>query len=514
MAYRRSGLFIATVCIAAFPAGGAAASEQSTLLSSRGLVEFHADRFQNALQLFDQAVAADSHDVYARYYRAVTRGRLDDLDGAIADLEAVLVAKPDLDQAALDLGVALVQKGRCRDAQPRLEQAQHSRDLDGSASLFLGIAHLRLGELALAQASLERAAARDPKQILAARYYQGIADYQAGKLFASKDRFAYVAATSPESVMGREAKSFMEKIQAAQARPGYHVYGSVGFQYDTNVVLAPSDVALKSTTGISRQSDGRGIISVGGTDVLWRNDDIKFTLGYDFFQSLHFDLTGFNLQDHGPSADVTINAGPVQFGTFARYDYYLLESDSFLQEGTLLPWLTVPEDDLGRFEFYSRIRRRDFKKIEFRARDAFNYAVGIRQVVYLGSPERYLSVGYQFDREDPVINKRLVSADEANGFAYDGNEVNVGFGMNLPASVTASGTFAYRRERYKPESALQDLGHKRRYDDELVMTLACSRPVTDYLNVTVAYLGNYNNSSNSLFDYDRSIVSVAMEVRF
>lgn len=507
---RAIALACVVACVAA--AGVAAASEQSKLLYSRGLVDFHADRFQKALELFDQAVAADSADVYARYYRAVTRGRLNDADGAIADLQAALAAKPDFDQAAFDLGVALVQTGKYHEAQPWLEQAQHTRDLDGQASLFLGIAQLRLGQLGSAQVNFERAAARDPQQTLAARYYQGIADYQAGQFSASNDHFADVATASPESVMGREAKTFMERIQAAQARPQYHLYGSVGLQYDSNVALLND--TIKSTPGISGQSDGRGTFSLGGTYVAWHNDNVKLSLGYDFFQSVHFDLVGFNLQDHGPSADLTINAGPVQFGTFARYDYYLLENDSFLQEGTLLPWLTVPEGDLGRFEFYSRIRRRDFKKIDFRVRDAFNYAVGIRQVIYLGSPDRYCSVGYQFDREDPVINNRLVNQDEANGFGYDGNEANIGLGWTLPASVTASGTFAYRHERYKPTSANQDQGNQIRHDDELMTTVALSRPLTDHLDVTVAYLGNFNNSTNSLFDYDRSIASVAMEVRF
>ena len=494
----------ALVCLVM--ASVAAASEQSKLFYSRGLVEFHADRFQSALELFNQAVAADGSDVYARYYRAVTRGRLNDVDGAIADLQTVLAAKPDLDQAALDLGVALVQTSKYPEAQPWLEQARHAPDLDGQASLFLGLAQLRVGQLRQARENFRRAQARDPKQTLAAHYYQGITDYQDRKWADAEGHFTYVFHASPESVMGHEAQTFLEKIEAGQ-RPQYHVYGALGFQYDTNVVLAPSNDVIKTATGISKQSDGRGTISLGGSYVPWHGQYVQFSLGYDFFQSLHFDLTQFNIQDHGPSAEVTFNTGPVQVGTVARYDYYLLESDSFLQELTLLPWLAVPEADLGRFEFYSRIRRRDFKKADFRVRDAFNYAVGIRQAVYLGSPDRYFSVGYQFDREDPVVNNRLVSADEANSFAYDGNEANVGFGWDLPASISTTDTFAYRRERYKPQSG----GRK---DDELLTTVAFSRPLTEHLNVTVAYLGNFNNSSNAVFDYDRSIASVAMEVRF
>ena len=124
----RGVLVAGCLAVLAVTAGVAAASEQSKLLYSRGLVEFHADHFEKALALFDQAVAADPADVYARYYRAVTRGRLHDVDGAIVDFKAVLAAKPDFDQAALDLGVALVQTGQYREALPWLEQAQRSTD--------------------------------------------------------------------------------------------------------------------------------------------------------------------------------------------------------------------------------------------------------------------------------------------------------------------------------------------------------------------------------------------------
>src|SRR5574337_567531 len=99
------------------------ASEQSELLYSRGLVEFHAAKYTEALQLFDQAVAADADDPYARYYRGVTQGRLGNFQAAADDLRAVMRAKPDVDQGALELGAALVQIDRAREAIPWLEQA-------------------------------------------------------------------------------------------------------------------------------------------------------------------------------------------------------------------------------------------------------------------------------------------------------------------------------------------------------------------------------------------------------
>src|SRR5512139_1740936 len=119
------------------------ADERAKMLWSRGLIELQANRYQSALDLFQQAVDTDPGDVYARYYRAVARARLGDREGAIADLRAVLAAEPDFDEAALDLGVALIEDQHYAEALPWLEQAQRSPPLATRASLFIGIAQLR-----------------------------------------------------------------------------------------------------------------------------------------------------------------------------------------------------------------------------------------------------------------------------------------------------------------------------------------------------------------------------------
>ena len=140
----------------------AAASEQSDRLTALGLVEFHAGKFTEALDHFDRAVQADSGDAYARYYRAVTRGRRGEFAGAVDDLRIVVAARPDLKQATREMGVALVQTGRYEEALAWLKRAQWDADSEAQASLFLGLAQLRLGHRENARAHFRRAAARDP----------------------------------------------------------------------------------------------------------------------------------------------------------------------------------------------------------------------------------------------------------------------------------------------------------------------------------------------------------------
>ena len=483
----------------------ARASQESRQLQALGLVEFHAGRYTKALELFEKAVNADASDVYSRYYRAVTRSRLGDVNGAISDLRAVLAAQPDLDAAALDLGVALVQTGKYRDAVPLLVQAQRNLELDAQASLFLGVAQLRLDEMETARQNFARAAARDPALKTSAMYYEGVADYREGYTDSAQERFAAVVSSSPDSEMGREAAAFLAKIHQRE-RPAIQGSGSVGYQYDTNLVLAPGNDVIKSAlVGISPQADSRITIDLNGTYGLWRGEQAEVTLGYEFYQSLHFDRTDFNLTDNGPNLQLVGTTGLFDYGITGRYDYYLLAGDNFLQEATAFPWVGIPEGNVGRTEVFYRMRRRDFLDPTYRVRDGFNHATGFRQYFYLKSPDDYVFVGYRFDGEDPLAAR---PEEKAKQFAYDGHEVSAGFGWALPADILTYLSYSYHREHYAKGPS------KGRRDEDHLPTVLVSRRMSEYLTLSGAFFGDFNKSNNLSYDYDRQVGSIALEVRY
>jgi len=173
--------------------------------------------------------------------------------------------------------------------------------------------------------------------------------------------------------------------------------------------------------------------------------------------------------------------------------------------------VTVPEDTFGRTEVYCRIRRRDFfnRSFDFNGslpvnfsgvQDSWNWAPGIRQFVYLGSPDRYLTAGYRFDSEQ-AINP------QGNAFAYEGHEFSGGVGWALPADVGVELGYGFHRERYAAAA-------NGRRDEVHQLAFAASKPLNDYLDVTLAYFGLFNNSNDPIFNYDRSIVSLSLGVRY
>jgi len=492
MTARESKLLVLAAAVAL--ATPAFASQDSELHKASGLDRFHAHQYEAALVEFDAAVSADGSDLDALYYRGVTRGRLH-RPGSVEDLQAVLARDPHLDRAALELGVALVDAERDREALAPLEQARRAPDLALQASYYLGIAELRLGMNVAAAEDLRRAAQADDQR-LAASYYEGVARARLRHVVTARDRFGYVIATEPQSRLAQEADAYLYDL-----RP-YRLFGSIGLDYDSNVQLAPSNESLKSAVGISDQSDGAIELYFGGAYMPWATDQAQLWLGYEFYQSLYFDLSEFDVQDHRGSVTFTWNAGPVMLGVQGRYDFYLRGPDRFMQEGAIEPWVSIPEEGFGRTDLYLRERWRGFDERPFRGlRDAFNHSPGVRQIVDVPHTNGYVFAGYRFDRED-TINGR------GDAFSYDGNEVDGGIGWELPVDrITTELSYAYRHENYDPPSDGRD-------DDDHRVTFWLRVPIDDHFAVRATYLGDFNDSTQAQFEYRRHLGSVALEARF
>jgi hypothetical protein len=314
--------------------------------------------------------------------------------------------------------------------------------------------------------------------------------------------------------MGKEASAFLGRLGGVEGeeRP-YRVYGEVGLQYDSNVALAGEE-----DLGVSNQEDGLFNLTAGGVYRPLHTEAMEILLGYEFFQSLHFDLHAFDVQDHRPEVHFVGKQGPLRFGVLARYEFLLRDNDAFLHQATGLPWLLLAEGDFGRTETYYRARFRSFEDDEFVDRDVLNHAPGIRQFFYLGAPERFFSVGYQFDREDP--NR---SNNNAERFAYDGHEFNASFGWLFPASVSADLGYAYRQEIY-PSNSLSENSFQAgfgelpttegRLDKIHQVAVVLRWPFLEYFELLAGYYGTFNASNDPIFDYDRHIASLAVQAGF
>jgi tetratricopeptide (TPR) repeat protein len=502
----------------------ARANVRSQALYARGLIPFDRGQWEQAYTLFDRAVAADPADAVALYYRGLTLARLRQYAPAIRDMEHALQLNPTLPHATLDLGIAYFDDGQYTPAKTWLERAYQQGVERFTAAFFLGLTCYRTGDDAAAQKYLTEAKA-DPDLRPSAQYYAGLALYRQGKADAARAEMQQVMREQPQSEIGKAAQRAVggEKAQpaggpAAPQKP-WLLYGEVGFQYDTNVVLAPSDAGVKVAEGITKQADGRAVIGLGGAYQLLRTDIGSLNAQYDFYQSIHFNLTQFDLQGHRLRLDALSVPAKWSYGLSAIYDFYLLDYQSFFQEGLATPWISLNETDAAATQAYYTVRGRDFFREPYDPdRNGINNAVGIRQYLNLGTlgpGDWLLDFGYQFDAETTFSNSL-----GARDFQNIGNQGDIDLRVPLYWLVQLQLGYLFRLEDYqypnsrtKPPPPAPQIGF-RRHDNEQQIAVALRRSLTANVSAEIDYFGVINNSNISDFEYDRSIVAGSVRVTF
>ena len=507
---------VAVLAIPTFPGfpSPAGASPTSERLYAKGLVPFHAQRWEDANRLFEQAVQSDPDDALAIYYRGLVRARLGYRQAAADDIKRALELRPELPGAALDLGILYFEQEEYPQAELWLRRAYDEPAHRFSAALFLGLTLLRRGDNEAA-ATYFAVAGKDPALRASARYYEGLALLRKGQEAEARRAFSDVQSLAPGSELADAAAGYLSAEVPVEPgipqRKRWSVHGDLGFEYDSNVVLAPDDGSIKDSRGISNQSDGRVVLGAGGSYRVVDSKPIWADLSYDFTQSLHFSLNEFDLQGHRLRLDLGSRLGIAEVGASAYYDYYLLDFDSFYQQGILQPWATFFERDVAATQVYYRFRVRDFLDDTFDPyRDGYNNAVGIQQTILLGAVDRYLGFGYQFDDENPI-------SKDGNDFQYLGHQLNAY--VHVPVldwfDALAGYTFVLDDYQYRnSRTGTPPKFGKKRQDDEHQLVFRVERPILPYLSVALEYLGIFNDSNIDEFTYNRQVISAGVRVHF
>jgi tetratricopeptide (TPR) repeat protein len=508
---RRTALLAvwAVVVAAQLPAAPAEADTRSQALYARGLIPFNSGQWDQAYQLFNQAVQADHTDAVALYYRGLTQARRGASAAAIQDIEQALKLEPSLPHAALDLGILYFDTAQYPAAQRWLERAHQQGSERFTAAFFLGLTLYRLGDDAGAQTYLNEATA-DPDLLPSAQYYAALSLLRQGKPDAARADLTQTARDQPQWEVGRAAQQYLAVEQGGQppgvlGGPGWKpwsVHGRVGFFYDSNVPIAGTNFS-------THEDDGAATIGLGGSYTLVDSNLGSLRASYDFYQSIHFQLTRFDLQGHSVWLKAASKPGWVSYGIAAGYNFYALDYQTFFQEGLGIPWVTFAEGSAAATQLYYSIRGRDFFREPYDpGRDSLNNAVGVRQRLALWSPERLLSFGYQFDADDT-----LSGGPQGRDFQNKGNQWDIELSLPIANWAHADLGYMFRLEDYQfPNS--RSAFEFRRHDHANQFVVALAHGLTQNIELTLDFIGILHGSNIADFDYDRYIVSAGARLVF
>jgi len=132
-----------------------------------GLQALDRHDYQQAEQIFAKIAAADAKDYSALFNLALAESALKEDDQAAAHYKQVLVLKPGLYEAELNLGILDVRDQHPADAVPLLQDAAKQKPAQTRPQRYLGEALLAAGDNAAAADAFHAALAADPKQATA-----------------------------------------------------------------------------------------------------------------------------------------------------------------------------------------------------------------------------------------------------------------------------------------------------------------------------------------------------------
>lgn len=363
----------------------ALAAEQVEVEYAKGVVAYGEQNYIDALSHLRRAVDLAPEYAEARFYLGLTFMRLGEFQYAIDALNIVVQLDDNLRDVHHHLGAAYLQMKRYEEALTQFQLAEQHRAATSETQFYLGYTHYQLKQYEEATPPLQRALELDPSLTESAQYYRGLAFYASDRDELARESFQRVVHTNPEAPLADNAKRYLDALDRRKhERRLFRFQGSIGFEYDDNVVLEPNDSALE----FGEQRDGRTVLSISVQLLPIRKPRWQLGATYDLFQSLHFDLHEFDVQSHTFGLYSQHKWDRLTLRGEVNYNVTLLDFDYFSDGVTLQPSLTWQQTDTLFAVFSASLNATRFNDNlaeladpDVRERDGVLVRAGLRQIL-------------------------------------------------------------------------------------------------------------------------------------
>jgi hypothetical protein len=276
------------------------------------------------------------------------------------------------------------------------------------------MSELALGRLDAAIARFREARAVDPELEQLALYHEGLALARAERGPEARQALERSIEADAESRVAAGARGLLAAVGPVPGpRQRFRLASRVGIEYDDNVSVPELDES-------SREGDGAFVADLAASYRFLDSERVALEAGYDFAQSLHFDLSDADLRSHGLWLDAAHALGELDAGLGYRFDTATLGDDGFLNLHEVRPRLDVPVRPGWTAELAVGYLNKDFLDSDDRDRDAHHVSAGVENFFQLADRRIHASAGLRFE------------AEEARGAEFDWLGGSLGAGLRVP----------------------------------------------------------------------------------
>jgi len=265
-----------------------------------------------------------------------------------------------------------------------------------------------------------------------------------------------------------------------------------GVEYDDNITIDSSD-------SNSRQGDSAFLLRANLGFDLSKSKTFKAKAHYSFSQSLHQDLTDFDLQIHGASLNISTKLKDVTVGANYRYSFIKLGAEGFLDIHSIKPNIAFLASKKVYLTADYEYQKQSFKQDFLTSRNSDRHSVASKAFFLLGKGKN-ITTGYKISRHTTPLPELSYWAHTAD------------LGTKLPVTLgSLDSTFRARyRYRQKDYSGVHPTIGAERADRRHSFRASLEMPLFSKIEGKLQYEFIDSNSNLAVVDYQSHIIGFTL----
>lgn len=465
---------------------------------NKGVEALSEGREADAQRHFEKAVRANPDSAEVHYYLGLMSSRRGQQAAAIKAFQEADRLDSKWSGLQASLGIAYYKTDELSLAESHLKKALRQNGEDASASFFLGLCLQRQDRYRESIAHFQTTAKYSPELEALAWYNIGRSRAELGQIKSAKRALYRAMELDQNGDAGDAALALLMSFGAeveSESKPWSVTLGG-GLEYDDNLSVPESDFN-------SGESDTAAVFDLSAIyETDWR--EVELEAGYDFYQSLYFDVDDLDMHSHSISGTATTEYKEFDPSASYRYTNIRLGGDPYLQVHSASIGAGRVLQEWWYVNIAYNLQGRDFDDGDDSDRD------GLRNI---------LAVDHYFfyrPRQLSGILSWYLEVQDADGseFDYLGNRLR--FNLRGPTEIKGLEVqleVGYDFEDRDYDNVTPSIG-KKRWDKRHTFHTRARIPVAPPMDVVFDY--RYIDSDSNLpeQDYEQNIVTLRVEMRF
>ncbi len=306
----------------------------------------------------------------------------------------------------------------------------------------------------------------------------------------------FISLSEDEDLKGYAERLIKDCREGAVGAKKFRLYFTLGGQYDSNVILEPSNPGIE----IGKEEDARIVALLTAVLQVLQKEDLRLGIRYNFYQSLHYHLSNYNIHYHkvNSSVEIPVSEMFVPVGEYT-FEYTMIGGDRYSVFHSVTGKLRLLLKEGFPTEMIYTYRDNNYYNTELfennKIRSGFRNSFGVRQDFTIGrvNGEVYCFGDYEHA--------------EAEFWSHRGYRAGIegSFKIVKPLAVKVSGE--YNERRYRGEYPGYN---KKRIDRMTELSLRLMYMLREGVEISLTETYVVNDSNLELFDYERNIVGIVL----